>query len=77
MGHCIKKAPDIRIKHPVHTSPENAGMESVQRIVLAAPRSEPVGEPKEVEHVWLPFSTCRTLLGRMAAEADQPGFLRV
>ena len=34
-------------------------------------------ESEEVEHFWLPFSTCRTLLGRMAAEADQPGFLRV
>jgi hypothetical protein len=35
-----------------------------------------VRESEEVEHFWLPFSTCRALLGRMAAEAE-PGFLRV
>ena len=34
----------IRVKHPIHSLPENAGMEGVQRIVLAAPRPESVGE---------------------------------
>src|SRR5271169_6853368 len=48
MGHGIEEAPDIRVKHPVHLSPENAGVESVQRIVLAAPRPESIGEPEEV-----------------------------
>ena len=38
----------IRVKHPIHSLPENAGMEGVQRIVLAAPRPESVGEPEEV-----------------------------
>jgi len=42
------KKPDIRVKHPVHLLPENAGVEGVQRIVLAAPRPESVGEPEEV-----------------------------
>src|ERR1700746_51761 len=48
MGHGIEKAPDIRVKHPVHLPPENADMEGVQRIVLAASRPESVGEPEEV-----------------------------
>ena len=48
VGHGIEKAPDIRIEHPVHLFPEDTDMESVQRIMLAAPRSESVGEPKEV-----------------------------
>src|SRR5215471_14976224 len=48
MGHGIEKAPDVRVKHPVHLLPENAGVESVQRIVLAAPRPKSVGKPEEV-----------------------------
>jgi hypothetical protein len=48
VGHGIEEAPDIRVKHPVHLLPENAGVEGVQRIVLAAPRPESVGEPEEV-----------------------------
>jgi hypothetical protein len=47
VGHGIEEAPDIRVKHPVHLPPENAGVEGVQRIVLAAPRPESVGEPEE------------------------------
>jgi len=42
------KKPWISASHPVHPSPVDAGVESIQRIVLAAPRSEPVGEPYEV-----------------------------
>jgi hypothetical protein len=48
MSGTFEKAPDIRTKHPVHTSPENARMKSIQRIVLATPRPEPVGEADEV-----------------------------
>src|SRR5450631_2701065 len=47
-GPWHRRAPDIRVKHPIHLLPENAGVESVQRIVLAAPRPESVGEPEEV-----------------------------
>src|ERR1700676_1079496 len=46
--HRSEEAPDLRVKHPVHLLPENAGVEGVQRIVLAAPRPESVGEPEEV-----------------------------
>jgi hypothetical protein len=48
VGHGIEEAPNIRVKHPVHLLPENAGMESIQRIVLAASWPESVGEPEEV-----------------------------
>jgi len=48
MGHGIEKAPDVRVEHPVHLLPENADMESVQRIVLTAVWPESVGEPEEV-----------------------------
>src|SRR6202162_4736516 len=48
MGHGIEKALDIRIKHPVHLLPVNPGVESVQRIVLTAPRSESIREAKKI-----------------------------
>jgi hypothetical protein len=38
----------VRIEHAVHPPPQDAGVESVQRIVLAAPRREPIGKPDEV-----------------------------
>src|ERR1700686_4250829 len=43
-----KKAPDIRVQHPVHLLPINPGVESVQRIVLAAPWSESIREAKKI-----------------------------
>ena len=48
VGHGIEEAPDIRVKHPIHLLPEDAGMEGVQRIVLATPWPEPIGEPEEI-----------------------------
>src|SRR6266571_2251280 len=48
MGRGIEKALDVQIEHPVHFLPVNSGVECVQRIVLAAPRSEPIGKAKEV-----------------------------
>ena len=34
-------------------------------------------EAEEVEGFWLPLSKLLTLLGRVAAKADQPGFVPV
>jgi len=48
VGHGIIKALDIRIEHPVHPLPHDAGVESIQRIMLATPRPEPIGETDEV-----------------------------
>ena len=48
VGHGIEKALDIRVQHPVHLLPVNPGVERVQRIVLAAPRSEnPYEKPRK------------------------------
>src|SRR6267143_3159462 len=48
MGHGIEKALYIRIQHPVHLLPVNPGVESVQRIVLTAPRSESIRKAEEI-----------------------------
>src|SRR6266403_5454940 len=48
MGHGIEKALDIRIQHPVHLLPVYPGVESVQRIVLTAPRSESIRKAEEI-----------------------------
>src|SRR6266853_4809889 len=48
MGHGIEKALDIRISHPAHLLPVNPGVESVQRIVLTAPRSESIRKAEEI-----------------------------
>ena len=48
MGHGIEKALDVRVKHPVHLLPINPGVESIQRIVLAAPRSESIREAEKI-----------------------------
>src|SRR5438445_566858 len=39
---------DIRVEHPIHVPLENPGRERIQRIMRAAPMTEPVGEPEEV-----------------------------
>src|SRR6266516_303015 len=47
-GPWHRRSPGYPRQAPTHLLPENAGMEGVQRIVLAAPRPESVGEPEEV-----------------------------
>jgi hypothetical protein len=47
-GADARKACASRVEHPVHPSPVNADMESVQRIMLAATRPESVGESHKV-----------------------------
>jgi site-specific DNA recombinase len=39
---------DVRVEHPVHPLLRNPDRQRVQRIVRAAPRSEPVGEAPEI-----------------------------
>ena len=39
---------DVGVEHPVHLLPLDPDRESIQRIMRAAPRSEPVGEAEEV-----------------------------
>ena len=42
---------DVRVQHPVHLAAFDPDRERVQRIMLGAPRSEPVGEADEVRLV--------------------------
>jgi hypothetical protein len=44
----IEKASDVGIQNPVHLAPVDPNRQRVQRIVLTAPRPEPVAEPQEV-----------------------------
>ena len=53
MPNFIEKAPDVCVKHPAHFLPHESYPERVQRIMLAASRSETIGEPQEVLFVYL------------------------
>src|SRR6266436_6333773 len=44
----IEKALDVQIKHPVHFSRQQSRIERIQRLMLAAPWSEPVRKSKKV-----------------------------
>ena len=48
---CGKEALDICVEHPIHLFPHESGVKGVQRIVLAAPRPEPIGKAKKVRLV--------------------------
>ena len=48
MAHGIENALDVRVKHPVHLLPVYPGVERIERIMLAAPRSESIREAEEV-----------------------------
>ena len=47
----IEKAANVNIEHPVHFSRKQSRVERVQRLMLASPGSEPVGEPEEIRFV--------------------------
>src|SRR6266404_172024 len=44
----IEKALDVQIKHPVHFSRQQSRIERIQRLMVAAPWSEPVRKSKKV-----------------------------
>jgi hypothetical protein len=44
----IEESRDIGVHYPVHLRAGNPNGKSVQRIMLAAPRSEPIREPEEI-----------------------------
>ncbi len=75
MGHGIEEAPNIRVEHPVHLSPVDAGVESIQRIMLATPPPEPIGEPNEVflvDRLQHPHDRLLNNLVLQAPDAQQP-----
>jgi hypothetical protein len=42
---------DVCVEHPAHLLPQDADRERIQRLMLAAPTSNPVGETEEVRLV--------------------------
>src|SRR5438445_771268 len=47
----IEKAFDVQIQQPVHLSRQQSRVQSIQRLMLAAPWSEPVRETKKVRFI--------------------------
>src|SRR5437899_12124090 len=47
----IEKAFDVQIEHPVHFSRQQSRVQSIQRLMLAAPWSEPVRKTEKVRFV--------------------------
>src|SRR5438552_4800739 len=47
----IEKAFDVQIEHPVHFSRQQSRVQSIQRLMLAAPWSEPVRKSKKIRFV--------------------------
>src|SRR5207253_3237713 len=47
----IEKAFDVQIEHPVHFSRQQSRVQCIQRLMLAAPWSEPVRKPEKVRFV--------------------------
>jgi hypothetical protein len=51
VADAVEERPDVGVEDPVHRPPGDPEGERIQRIVLGAPRSEPVGEAEEVRLV--------------------------
>ena len=47
----VEEAPDVGVEHPVHLLRHDPGRQRVQRLMRAAPWSEPIREPEEVRFV--------------------------
>src|SRR5467141_4111661 len=48
VGKPIEKAFDVQIKHPVHFSRQQSGVESIQRLMLVSPWPEPIRKSEKV-----------------------------
>src|SRR5271165_2565705 len=51
VGEPIEEAFDVQIQHPVHFSRQQSGVERIQRLMLAAPWSEPIRESEKIRLV--------------------------
>ena len=47
----VEEPTDVGVEHPVHLLPHESHPERIQRVMLAAPRSESIGEAQEVHLV--------------------------
>src|SRR5437773_7343162 len=48
MGQTIEKSPNVAIENPVHLLVHDPDPQRVQRLMLAAPRAEPIRETQKV-----------------------------
>jgi len=71
VSNFIEKAPNVRVKNPVHLPSHDSHPERIQRIVLASPRSEPHRRtPRKVLFINLiedRHHACWTILSSSAA----------
>src|SRR5437667_12203282 len=51
LWNTIQKSPNVKVEYPVHFSRQQSRVERVQRLMLTAPRSEPVREAEEIRFV--------------------------
>ena len=47
LAEAVEKPGNVGVQDPVHLAHRDPGRERIQRVVLAAPRPEPVAEPEE------------------------------
>src|SRR5467141_2161004 len=52
VGKPIEKSFDVQIEHPVHFSRQQSRVQRIQRLMLAAPWSEPVREAEKIRFVY-------------------------
>jgi hypothetical protein len=62
VAHVVEEATDVRIEHPAHLLPLQSDHERIKRLMGTAARTEPVGEPLEVDLVDLIEDRHRGLL---------------
>jgi hypothetical protein len=53
MAHIVKEATNIRVKHPVHSLPEDTHIQRVQRLMRIATGAEPIRKASEIDLVYL------------------------
>jgi site-specific DNA recombinase len=51
MRYSVKKALNVQIEYPVHLSRQQSCVQGIQRLVLASPWTEPVGEAEKIRFV--------------------------
>src|SRR5207249_5639608 len=68
----IEKAFDVQIEHPVHFSRQQSRVQCIQRLMLAAPWSEPVRKPEKVRFVDSVQHLDRRALAVLSSSARTP-----
>ncbi len=72
MRHIVEKCPDVQIEHPVHLLAHNPDIQRIQRIMLAAPRPEPIGEAQKVLFPYLVENRPHRVLDDLVLQRRDP-----